>query len=164
MARQICYYSHSSQQPLIDDTYDLLFEKQYSSAPFWAIMRCNYTRSTSYLHFFQHLCNSKGYEVFIDIMKKKDFPSDPVANMMMIFGYTSFLVPRMGLNRFLPACLEGGIAYLKQNYKQFNGWKLDYFSQFVDFIAKRLYSLSKKHKILNQLRKFLSVEYFKLNL
>lgn len=51
--------------------------------------------------------------MFIDIMKKKDFPSDPVANMMMIFGYTSFLVPRMGLNRFLPACLEGGIAYLK---------------------------------------------------
>ena len=38
------------------------------------------------------------------------------------------------------------------------------FSQFVNGIANRLYSLSKKHQILNDLRKFLSLEYLKLNL
>ena len=38
------------------------------------------------------------------------------------------------------------------------------FSQFVSCLANRLYSLSQRHKILNDLRKFLSLEYLKLNL
>ncbi len=52
MVRELCYYSHIAEEPLVDDTYDLLFEKEYEEAPFWGIMRCTFTRSTSYLNFF----------------------------------------------------------------------------------------------------------------
>jgi hypothetical protein len=84
--------------------------------------------------------------------------------MMIIFGYTSFMVPRMALNKYLPQILQLGIDYLKLHFKHFNSWRLDIFSRFVDYIASRLYSLSHKHKILNDLRQFLAVEYLQLNL
>lgn len=83
---------------------------------------------------------------------------------MIVLGNTSYLVPRMGLQRFLPNLLQAGIDYLKMNHKNFNSMSLDAFSYFIDMLAKRLHSLSKKHQILNELRKFLSIEYLKLNL
>lgn len=76
-------------------------------------MRLNYTRSTTYLHFFECLVSQGGYEKFINLIKSKDTPIDTVINMMIIFGFTSFLVPRMGLNRYLPQLLELGVAYIK---------------------------------------------------
>ena len=76
-------------------------------------MRCNYTRSTSYLNFFSHLCNLKGYDIFLETLRQKDYPIEAACNMIVIFGYTSFLTPRMGLNRYLPVLLQAGIDYLK---------------------------------------------------
>lgn len=120
-------------------------------------MRCTFTRSTSYLNFFEHLCEWGGYSVFMDLLKTPDVPVDNIINLMMIFGYTSAIVPRMGLNRCLPECLNLGLEYLRTNFKQFNSWRLDYFYHFINSIGNRLYSLSKKHQILNDLRKFLVV-------
>lgn len=84
--------------------------------------------------------------------------------MMMIFGYTSFMVPRMGLRRYLPECFDLCVQYLKDNLKNFNPMRLDVFYYFITSVGNRLFSLSQKHKILNDIRKFLSVEYLKLNL
>jgi len=83
---------------------------------------------------------------------------------MIVFGNTCFLVPRMAINRHLPALLQAGIDYLKVNYKNFNIMSLDAFSYFSDTLSKRLYSLTQKHQLMNSLRKFLSLEYLKLNL
>jgi hypothetical protein len=41
----------------------------------------------------------------LDILKQKDYPIDAACNMIVIFGFTSFMTPRMGLNRYLPALL-----------------------------------------------------------
>jgi hypothetical protein len=76
-------------------------------------MRVNYTRSTSYLHFFEHLVNKKGYELFQAVLQNKDANIDVVINLMLIFGFTSFMVPRMRLNVYLPECLRLGIDYIK---------------------------------------------------
>ena len=44
----------------------------------------------------------KGYEVFIKVLQDKDISIDVIMNLMTIFGYTSFMVPRMGLQKYLP--------------------------------------------------------------
>ena len=30
MAKELCYYSQTAEEPIVDDTYDLLFEKEYN--------------------------------------------------------------------------------------------------------------------------------------
>ena len=49
----------------------------------------------------------------MDILDKKDVPLDTIVNLMMIFGYTANLVPRMALKEYLPKVLEKGINYVK---------------------------------------------------
>lgn len=127
-------------------------------------MRCTYTRSTSYLNFFEHLCNQRGYDVFMDILQRKEYPIDSLINMVVIFGYTSFIVPRMGVERYLPKCLNLLLEYIRENFKQMDNWRLDMCYHFINNVSNRIYSLSQKHRILNDLRKFLVVEYLKLNL
>jgi hypothetical protein len=83
---------------------------------------------------------------------------------MIVIGNTSFLVPRMGLERFFPSYIHEAIEYLKENNKQFNPLKLEAISYIIEMISKRIYSLSRKHIILNEIKKFLSLEYIKLNL
>ena len=97
-------------------------------------------------------------------MKTNDAPVDSIISMMAIFGYTSCIVPRMGVKRYLPECLDLGLEYIRNNLKHFNSYRLDIFYHFVNNICSRLYSLSRKHQILNDLRKFLAIEYLKLNL
>jgi hypothetical protein len=63
----------------------------------------------------------------------------------------------MGLALYLPTVLEVALDYVKENNKLFNPYRLDCFSFFFENTAKRLYSLSRKHVILNNLRKFLSL-------
>lgn len=65
MARELCEYSFNSEELIVDDTYDLLFEKEYEEEPFAGIMRCTYTRSLSYLHFYEHFWKRRGHEVFL---------------------------------------------------------------------------------------------------
>lgn len=74
---------------------------------------------------------------------------------MIVLGNTSFLVPRMGLNRYLPVLLKEGIEYLKECHKQFNSMRLDAISFFIESLSKRLHSLSRKHIIVNDIKKFL---------
>ena len=79
-------------------------------------------------------------------------------------GNTSFMVPRMGVQRYLPRLIKAGIDYVKLSNKHFNSQRLDAFSYFVDSLAKRLHSLSVKHMMLNDLRRYLCIEYLQLNL
>lgn len=74
------------------------------------------------------------------------------------------MVPRMGLNRYLPTLFNEGIEYLKECHKQFNSMRLDAISFFIESLSKRLYSLSRKHIIVNDIKKFLCLEFVKLNL
>lgn len=149
---------------MVDDTYDLLFEKEYASEPFFGIMRCAYTRSLSYLHFYDHFCRAGGHEAFLAALKRRELAIDPCINVMIVLGNTSFLVPRMGLDRYLPALLQEGIDYLKECHKQFNSMRLDAISYFIESLSKRLHSLSRKHAIINDIKKFLCLEFAKLNL
>lgn len=60
--------------------------------------------------------------------------------------------------------LSESIAYLKEQHKHFNPMRLEATSYFIDTVARRLFSLSRKHIIINDIKRFLSVEYLKLNL
>jgi hypothetical protein len=77
--------------------------------------------------------------------------------LMMILGNTAFLVPRMAIKLYLPTILDISVEYIKENNKLLNPFRLDVFSFFVESTAKRIYSLSQKHTILNNLRKYLSL-------
>lgn len=127
-------------------------------------MRCSFTRSLAFLHFYEHFWKRRGNEIFLEAFQRRDLPIDNYINMLIVFGNSSFLVPRMGLQRHLPAHLKEAIEYLKEQHKQFNPMRLDAISYFIETTAKRLFSLSRKHIILNDIRRFLVVEYLKLNL
>ena len=105
MSKELCYYSFSADEIQVDDSYDLIFEKEYEEEPFWGIMRVTFTRSTAYINFFECLVSQGGYEIFMELLQKKDVPVDTMLTLMVIFGYTSFMVPRMGLKRYLPQLL-----------------------------------------------------------
>ncbi len=74
------------------------------------------------------------------------------------------MVPRMGVTRFLPSLIETAVQYVKDNNRLFNPIRLDSFSFFYENASKRVYSLSQKHIILHDLRRFLIEEYLKQNL
>lgn len=157
MSKSLCYYSHISEEFVIDDTYDLIFEKEYAEKPFHGIMRMNFTRSLSYLAFFNHFCDCKGIEKYLSIIKSKDSNPDSVFNIMAILGHFAFLVPRMGINRYLPNVLAASLEYIKENCKQLSSFRLDVSHFFIDTVGRRLYSLSEKHQILHELRRFLAL-------
>jgi len=94
-------------------------------------MRTNYTRSLSFLHFFNYLCDVKGYEVFINKVKSRDINIDNFINLLMVFGNTTFLVPRMAITLYLPTLLDISVEYVKENNKLMNPFRLDVFSYFV---------------------------------
>jgi hypothetical protein len=127
-------------------------------------MRCNFTRSLSFLHFYEHFYNRRGNEVFLQVLKRRDLPIDSIVNMFIMFGNTAFLVPRMGAQRHLPTLLAEGVEYLKEQHKQFNPLRLDAMAYFIDSVTKRLHSLSCKHILMNDIRRFIVQEYLKLNL
>ena len=62
--------------------------------------------------------------MFLQILKKPDAHIDNITNIMIVLGNTSFLVPRMGVNRYLPQILMSSMEYLKENSKAFNLMKL----------------------------------------
>jgi hypothetical protein len=69
--------------------------------------------------------------VFLEALKRRDLPIDTYINILIILGNTAFLVPRMGLQRHLPALLTEAIDYLKEQHKQFNPMRLDATSYFI---------------------------------
>ena len=91
-------------------------------------------------------------------------PIDSYINIFIMLGNTSFLVPRMAVQRHLPLVLSEGIEYMKEQHKQFNAMRLDAMAYFIDAVSKRLYSLSRKHNIMNEIKRFIVQEYLKLNL
>lgn len=127
-------------------------------------MRCNYTRSLSFLHFYDKFAQLKGNELFLQMLKKRQLSIDYYINVMIVIGNTSFLVPRMSVNRFLPLHLEEGIIYLKENCKNFNLMRLDAISYFIESCCRRLYSLTRKHMIISDIKRFMCLQYLKLNL
>lgn len=56
MSKSFCSLSLNSDEYILDDTYDLIFEQEYYQKPFNGIMRLNFTRSLSFLTFYDTFC------------------------------------------------------------------------------------------------------------
>lgn len=57
MAKNFCDFSLKAEEFILDDTYDLIFEKDYSEMNFKGISRLNHTRSVAYLEFYEAFCD-----------------------------------------------------------------------------------------------------------
>ena len=73
------------------------------------------------------------------------------------------MVPRMGLSWLRNIC-EASVSYFIQQSKNFSGGRVDLFSYFFENVSKRVFSLSKKHLILHDIRKKIIGELLKSNL
>lgn len=87
--------------------------------------------------------------MFLSIIKNPETNIDNIINMMIVIGNTSFLVPRMGVSRYLPQILTSSMQYLKDNIKWFNMLRLDVVFYLIESIGKRILSISAKHSLLN---------------
>ncbi len=52
MAKNFCEFSLKAVEFILDDTYDLIFEKEFIEEKFRGLMRLNFTRSLSFLEFY----------------------------------------------------------------------------------------------------------------
>jgi hypothetical protein len=83
---------------------------------------------------------------------------------MIILANSSFLVPRMGLNQFLPEMLNKVVKFLFENSKTLNPHRNEMASFFIDVAAKRIMSLGEKHILVNDIRKKLTLDFLKMNM
>lgn len=58
--KKFCYYTSYCEEPLPDDTYEILFLKQYQEKPFHAVMRNIFTRSVSFIEFVNAFVENGG--------------------------------------------------------------------------------------------------------
>ena len=58
--KKLCYYTYTCDEALPDDTYEILFLKEYKEKPFHGIMRSIWTRSLSYIGFMNTFVENKG--------------------------------------------------------------------------------------------------------
>ena len=62
-----------------------------------------------------------GNTVFLNLLDNynRDF-LDPVYNVMVVIGNTSFLIPKMKINEFIPEMVRKSVKFLYDNSKTLN--------------------------------------------
>lgn len=91
------------------------------------------------------------------VVQQKEINFDNFINMIIVFGCTSSLIPKMNAKNILRPLLEIVNEFVTSNHKLLNGPRLESYSYFVEHVSKRFMSLSQKHALYNNLRKFLSL-------
>jgi hypothetical protein len=141
---KLCYYTATSEEILLDDSYDILFEEEYKQNPFYGIMRVISCKSLSFIKFVDTFVAAKGIEKTLQVMNNLEINDEIAYAMLANIGAMVPFFPRMFIknNPLLDELYQKISKYFLQTAKTLTPYKIDFGYFCYDMLGRRLFSLS----------------------
>ena len=97
MRKNLDYFSSTtSNEPTIDDSYDMVYEEDYKTSPFYAMLRTNFCKSQTLVSLFDVFVKHNGFRILNEMIVNNESP-DMVYNLLCLVSMMFFMVPRMAV-------------------------------------------------------------------